>query len=1773
MSKKQSKVHASSGKAGAAGLGSGFGFGSGLSSSSRLSYAAEPPDLTLVSDANIVVTFKNLTKKDGTTKTKALEELLQYLLSIQRQHREVEDAILQAWVKCYPRLSIDSDRRVRQLSHTLQGRLSAACGKRIALYLPTLVGSWLAGLYDSDRATARGAQDSIKLVFPAPGKLHGLRKIYHESIVRYCQDAILHETSQTLSDERSVSPDDAEAKYVRVASSSVMLMSSLLADLEAPEIAKQQGIYDELLDSKDFWKFSYHKDPSIRRSVYRLLRVCLEKVPDNLSKDLEMISTCIVYKGLGTDQLGSATDFLESLIVLTRSYPTVWKDNYHSKKPAFDRLQHFLSRGSQAGTTHSWYLLTQLLQEVPIIPQDLEGTMQVLRALHNGVTCKGEPASNREAAWTAYMSSAEYLCSRLVAEDQPKLLSELVLPIVRQHMKPIPSEAQWSLPTASRSTTLLVKAVQSLREVLRDAWPDISSLLVADMKASSPEQSKMFESSQDSIAAEGERWASVLSAATAESPDAEMFSHEAYKVIEEAMSLLKSRNGKPYAAASIIESILRHNSYLLKHKNAFYENLSSFLLHDTPGLITSASPSSTNTARLLLLCNDVEGFQEACSKTLKGLSQEGLVGDEVERKRLDEALEIMLCSPQLSHRAITQDSDLQDFIVRKFTGSIKNGLLEDDKSLMQQLLRRRSDVVTSSSMDKVLSDLTESLSISEQAPLAIKGLEVFQRSNSETLREFVKTSTGSRLASNLLLLSESTDEELAIEASNLSASLMTTGAPGSRSVVFNIISKGLGEASPDSVSVDSLIELAQRSWNETTEDQASVAARLFPTASAMKESIDPLFNSGPKHELSITSLLGGAIYLTDATGPAQKRQEWDASGFSKFLRLAIYTSQLIAKTNLLEFLDLDRRLEIFRFLEFAVQFANEDITLGNARGLFALAVEDEISEVISRIQSVIRQSLEASRDWWQSSPNHSESLVVAGTVKTLFASAVGTSPSAYYNALAYATLVRELVEVHGRPASVDGQNPEAVLRTLRKSKGKSSLISGGWLSILTCTTDDMRLTSFCIAMQSFLSRNEESLTMLNGLIANLTGLNVEEEPQEVLHQLVLANTIFQSEDAPMERVAKQRVVFFVQHIAQWAADPNMWLPIQAETFRALGGTIRHMKDMYGSHWSEILHAILGTWKRCMQERRGRLPLLHASLRLFGTLRSLSEDQDANDDLLDAWKDTQTAAAGTLISVLKSLETGANDSHQPQKMVDDLLARQISKTPLGSHEDLNELFPLIQAQSESIQKTAFAILDAQIPAKQEQISFDAALDRKNAQLPDELLSLILETPSMSDLEELHVQAEVPQGIRAYLLSWLLLFDHFKNSSYKVKADYSENIKEGGYITGLLDLISEVFGHSRGKAIDASKFDIMEYDPSLESLPEKDVQWLLVHLYYLSMKYTPSLVKAWWIECRSRQKVISIESWTEKYFSPLIIMDALNSANQWASTQDASSDEQLTIKVNYRTREISAAYVVDEQTMMMAISLPGAYPLQQARVEGISRVAVEEKKWLSWLTNCRGVITFSNGSIPDGLSAWRKNVVGALRGQTEVNLRTQKRLAASVVGCGKRKIWLDPNEVNEISNANSRQTIRKLVSDGLIIRKPVAMHSRSRARALTAARRIGRHRGFGKRKGTKDARMPSEVMWMRRLRVLRRLLVKYRASGKIDKHLYHNLYHLSKGNTFKHKRALVEHIHKAKAENQRARVIKEEMDARRLKNKAARERKQERASAKRQALTEDEPETKT
>merc|ERR1712154_733390 len=156
-----------------------------------------------------------------------------------------------------------------------------------------------------------------------------------------------------------------------------------------------------------------------------------------------------------------------------------------------------------------------------------------------------------------------------------------------------------------------------------------------------------------------------------------------------------------------------------------------------------------------------------------------------------------------------------------------------------------------------------------------------------------------------------------------------------------------------------------------------------------------------------------------------------------------------------------------------------------------------------------------------------------------------------------------------------------------------------------------------------------------------------------------------------------------------------------------------------------------------------------------------------------------------------------------------------------------------------------------------------------------------------------------------------------------------------------------------------------------------------------------------------------------------------------------------------------------------------------------------------------------------------------------------------------------EINEISLANSRRNIARLKRDGLIIKKPAVVHSRARVTLRNEAKRKGRHTGIGKRPGTANARLPFKVLWMRRIRVLRRLLKKMRDAKKIDKHIYHSLYMLAKGTQFKNKRVLLETIHDKKREMAEERALVEQAEARKSRARARLERKAARANAKSEA----------
>ena len=144
-------------------------------------------------------------------------------------------------------------------------------------YMPKAGAPWLAGCHDSDRAVSKAAQDALKQTFNTPEKIHNVSRVFQKDILEYCRVVIQTETVQTLSDERSVSKDDAEATYARVIATSLAVISNLLSELPIEELDKQKETYEDLLGEEKLWDAASHQDVSARRALLRLLRNCLDK--------------------------------------------------------------------------------------------------------------------------------------------------------------------------------------------------------------------------------------------------------------------------------------------------------------------------------------------------------------------------------------------------------------------------------------------------------------------------------------------------------------------------------------------------------------------------------------------------------------------------------------------------------------------------------------------------------------------------------------------------------------------------------------------------------------------------------------------------------------------------------------------------------------------------------------------------------------------------------------------------------------------------------------------------------------------------------------------------------------------------------------------------------------------------------------------------------------------------------------------------------------------------------------------------------------------------------------------------------------------------------------------------------------------------------------------------------------------------------------------------------------------------------------------------------
>ncbi|MFH0815230.1 MAG: 50S ribosomal protein L19e [Methanobacteriota archaeon] len=132
---------------------------------------------------------------------------------------------------------------------------------------------------------------------------------------------------------------------------------------------------------------------------------------------------------------------------------------------------------------------------------------------------------------------------------------------------------------------------------------------------------------------------------------------------------------------------------------------------------------------------------------------------------------------------------------------------------------------------------------------------------------------------------------------------------------------------------------------------------------------------------------------------------------------------------------------------------------------------------------------------------------------------------------------------------------------------------------------------------------------------------------------------------------------------------------------------------------------------------------------------------------------------------------------------------------------------------------------------------------------------------------------------------------------------------------------------------------------------------------------------------------------------------------------------------------------------------------------------------------------------------------------MNLKSQRRMAAQILGIGENRIKMNPERVEDIADSITRSSVRAAIGYGAIQIKQKKGISRGRTRERSAQKKGGRRRGPGSRKGGKNARTPTKRGWIQKIRPMRAKLRELREAKKIDAHMYRKLYLWAKGGMYK------------------------------------------------------------
>ncbi|KAK9471701.1 uncharacterized protein V1510DRAFT_431063 [Dipodascopsis tothii] len=1560
-------------------------------------------DLSGIYEPALTLAFKNLQKRNATTKEKALDSLQAF---VDDGANETDEAVLAVWSQFYPGLTAEGSRKIRSAAHRIQGELCRRLRKASLRYMGESVGCWLGGLWDSDKIVARSARASFEAVFNTATKRDNILKVFHGPILAHVQATL--DADAGLGESKYATEADLAARRARALTSALALFTHLLETMDGDAIEERQREYAEIVAHDALWRAVADPDALLSRTALNVVKVVGTDYADWLDQLIGYVATYVLGQGLRAIAPSAMTDFLRCLSFLTKEFPDCWANPAGQDLRLADALVGFVARGSQHTGQYFWTELEKIVRQLPDHVLALRDADRPAVEAVVGVLTQGLNAEQRFSlpyALNAYLSILAYFATVVAdADAREYIVATKPAEILDEYLT-----GRRFVDSVASSLVSFIRNIASTDEALaRQLFTHIVSYLAEFVQAGTVRGAPL---AADDCRGFLNKWFLLVQKLTLLPESIEYPIGIRRTVVDLSAAVLaavKDQAGGSVPTAYALYCVVRHVLPVVRESPALDRDLCEFITATLPSLLYSASSAVLVDTWLVY----ITGLQDpAKAAALWQTTIEGVVRATGPADRAKDAVLVQILRDAHSAPALKPLLRPVPALEEHVLAAARLVRGPDAAAVWQLLataLAAEGYAVGHDVCLRVLAAATE-LVLDDDAyePALVANLAVLAHESTASMLDFITTDAGSRFVSRVWQLTELDDEPAHADAKTIRAKLegqlerTSNEQDDAQSIAQTLAEALLKDLGLDvEISFATLVARIGDLWEGATwESKLSLASQLVFRRADWQRMLDARFAVAVPKAVSLVSSLRGAVFAVP--NPAAPAGEPAPVLF----RVAIYVVGLLEqRPDVFDLLSKDEQAELVIGLQIAGELAKDCMSNRGDRipplSIDADSGADQLLQLVDKTRALLDRVLAETQlaDIAAAVVDGSADYdgldgVVDRVVYKILRAAAATDVPGYYHARVLAAVVAALAQKPGATAKTcDDFFTAHNLRRARNFLGSAAMLEGlGKYSAAMATTERLR----------------------NELASNIIGFRKQEGLPALLAQLALLNVLLHDVTADgWEPFPPQRAMLLLRRVldllaAGAAEDDAAFRYVRVEVFQLLLYVLPIVKGSYGEHWAQAVGLVLAALATlespavqaaALAADSELTALQFYALKLYGLLRAIHED---NDDLLDAFIEQGPAFKARLLGLLVAMADVDNTS-QPRILCAALLSRYALDIKFTSRDNQADLYPILNTDCEPLQKTILKIQSRRIAEAREELLVEAALDSADVldiSLPFELLSFVMEAPNSYDPSQFGGKSANEQAlrrlgadyqVRLYFYAWMLILEHFKDSSSKVRAKYIENLKEGDYVDVLLGTVFGLLNmQSSARMVDGSRFEVERYDPDQDSTedPGRNLQWLVVHVYYLALYNVPSMCRSVWSDIRNRQLSTAVETFTQKYVSPTLIRHELSTVQdslknpEAAGLGSAEDNENIEIKVSKVTGDVTAQFMVDEYVLEMVIHVPEAFPLRDVYIEGPRRVGVKENQWRAWLLASQALINSQNGTILDALILFKRNFNLHFEGVTE------------------------------------------------------------------------------------------------------------------------------------------------------------------------------------------------